>query len=98
MGRGVRVVALDLRAAHIDKERMEYDVRVAKAQLSKLLAKVQVGETVVISEAGVPIARIVPFRPRHTRHSGTEKGTFWFADDFDAPLPNALLDEFEGRA
>lgn len=90
--------ALDGLPLPVDKERMEYDVRVAEAQLAKLLANAQTGEDVVITEAGKPIARIVAIRSRRTRQSGTEQGKFWFADDFNAPLPRALLDSFEGRA
>jgi prevent-host-death family protein len=35
-------------------------VHVAKAQLSRLLVRVTAGETVVISRAGQPIAKLVP--------------------------------------
>lgn len=35
----------------------------AKAKLSKLLEKVKEGEEIVITKHGVPVARILPFKP-----------------------------------
>lgn len=68
----------------------------AKTNLPKLLALVAMGEEVVIAKAGKPVARIVPFmeRPKE-RIPGTAKGKVWIAPDFDAPLPDSILDEFE---
>ena len=68
----------------------------AKTQLSKLLERAAQGEEVVIARAGVPVARLVP-APPHTgeRPLGTEKGRVFISDDFDAPLPDDVLDDFE---
>lgn len=66
---------------------MHYEVSEARAKFSELLAKVQVGEEVVITKAGESIAKLVPIYPHRRRTSGTEKGMFWVAEDFDAPLP-----------
>ncbi len=75
---------------------MEYDVHEAKTQFSKLLAKVQAGEEVMITKAGKPIARLLPMAKHQLRTPGTEKGVFWVAADFDAPLPDDVIDGFEG--
>ncbi len=41
---------------------LQVNVHEAKTQLSKLLAKVEQGEEVVIARDGKPIAKLVPFR------------------------------------
>ena len=74
-----------------------FNVHEAKTQFSRILAKVQAGEEVVIAKAGQPIARIVPIRSSRLRQPDGERGTLWVAEDFDAPLPDDLLDGFEGR-
>ena len=75
-----------------------FNVHEAKTHFSRILAKVQAGEEVIIAKAGQPIARIVPIRGQLARRPDAETGRFTVADDFDAPLPDALLDAFEGRA
>jgi prevent-host-death family protein len=75
-----------------------YNVREAKTHFSRLLARVLAGEEVVIAKAGEPIARIVPIRAAPIRREpDTCRGQIWVAEDFDAPLPEDLLDAFEGR-
>jgi prevent-host-death family protein len=74
------------------------NIHEAKTQLSKLLQRVIAGEEIVIAKAGKPVARIVPFAQKPVqRVPGTAKGTIWIAPDFSAPLPDDLLDEFEGK-
>jgi prevent-host-death family protein len=73
------------------------NVHEAKTHLSRLLKRVAAGEEVVIAKAGRPIARLIPFaKTRGNRPLGTEKGRIRVADDFDAPLPPAVLSGFEG--
>jgi prevent-host-death family protein len=70
----------------------------AKTQFSKLLQRVLAGEEIVIAKAGAPIARLVPYEQKPThRIPGSAKGKIWIARDFNAPLPNDLLDAFEGK-
>jgi prevent-host-death family protein len=73
------------------------DLDDAKAQLSKLIERVWLGEEIVIAEAGEPVARLVPEKPRKPRQPGSAKGQFLMSDDFDDPLPDDLLDLFEGK-
>ncbi|HTL33572.1 MAG TPA: type II toxin-antitoxin system prevent-host-death family antitoxin [Kofleriaceae bacterium] len=48
-------------------------VHEAKTHLSRLLARVASGETIVIAKAGKPIARLVPItRPSQPRVPGNE--------------------------
>lgn len=75
---------------------IEVNVHEAKTQLSKLLARVALGEEVIIARAGKPVARLVPVqRPRGRRVLGGDKGKVFIADDFDGPLPDAILESFE---
>jgi hypothetical protein len=39
----------------------------------------------------------VPEKRREPRKPGSAKGKFWIANNFDDPLPDDLLDLFEGR-
>lgn len=73
-----------------------YNVHEAKTHLSRLLDRVASGEEVIIAKAGVPVARLVPVViAAQPRPLGTERGRVFIADDFDAPLPADLLDDFE---
>ena len=46
---------------------------------------------------GKPKAKLVPLRQAGRRTPGSAKGTIQIAGDFDAPLPDAVLDAFSGR-
>jgi prevent-host-death family protein len=70
-------------------------VHEAKTHLSRLLADVAVGEEVTITRRGEPIARLVPPEVRPRRTFGKDRGRFVVPDDFDAPLPDELLDLFD---
>ena len=67
----------------------------AKTQLSALVEEAAAGAEIVIAKAGVPRARLVPFREAARRRPGGWKGRIEVAADFDAPLPKALRQAFE---
>ena len=70
----------------------------AKTQLSRLLRRVAAGEEITIANRGVPVARLVPVPANKAQRTlGIFRGEFSVPDDFDAPLPEELLDLFEGR-
>jgi prevent-host-death family protein len=72
------------------------NIHEAKTHLSRLLNRVSAGEEVIISKAGKPVARLIPWsEPVSKRKAGLDRGKFQVPDDFDAPLPEALLDDFE---
>jgi len=73
------------------------NIHEAKTHLSRLLERVQAGEEVTIAKAGRPIARLVPIAAPGKRPLGLDRGQVWIADDFDAPLPDDILADFEGR-
>ncbi len=74
----------------------QVNIHEAKTHLSRLLARVQEGEEIIIAKAGRPIARLVPIHARpKRRRPGSAKGKVLIAPDFDAPLPEEVLAEFE---
>jgi prevent-host-death family protein len=76
---------------------MLVNVGQAKTDLSKLLAKVEAGESVEIARDGVPVARLVridrPDSPGKLflASRGSLAGQIWIADDFE--YTEAELDE-----
>lgn len=69
----------------------------AKTQLSSLVREAAGGEEIVIAKAGVPMARLVPYRlETKPRRPGGSAGRIEIADDFDAPLPPEVLAGFLG--
>ena len=74
------------------------NVHEAKTHLSRILERVASGEEIVIAKAGKPVARLVGVAgARRPRVPGTLRGKIRIAPDFDAPLPDEMLDEFENR-
>ena len=70
----------------------------AKTQLSKLVDLASSGTDVVIARAGKPVARLTSLKEeKRPLVFGLLEGEGWIADDFDAPLPDEILAEFEGR-
>lgn len=70
----------------------------AKTQLSRLLRRVAAGEEITIANRGVPVARLVPVAPQKAqRVLGIFRGQLNVPEDFDSPLPEAVLELFEGR-
>jgi antitoxin (DNA-binding transcriptional repressor) of toxin-antitoxin stability system len=63
------------------------------------LQRVEAGETLVVTREQHPVAEIKPMprTPRETRPIGLAAGEFVVPDDFDAPLPEDILRDFEGQ-
>jgi prevent-host-death family protein len=63
------------------------NVHAAKIQFSRLLARVEEGEEIIIARAGRPIAKLVPVaQPPEPRVPGQDAGQVWVAENFDDPL------------
>lgn len=82
-------------AANTGETASEVNVHEAKTHLSKLLRRVAAGEEVVIARAGEPVARLVPVETRPRRIFGVDRGRFEVPEDFNAPLPEDVLRDFE---
>ncbi len=67
----------------------------AKSTLSRLVADAMAGDEVILAKAGKPMVKLVPIaEKKRPRKLGVWKGKGWIAEDFDAPLPDDLLDLF----
>ena len=74
------------------------NIHEAKTHLSRLVEDASEGEEIVIAKAGKPVARLVPVRPaRKRRKLGWLRGKLEVSEDFDAPLPDEVIADFEGR-
>lgn len=64
-----------------------------------LIAHIEAGEPLVITKAGQPVAEIKPLTvsDQLTRPFGLCMGEFTVPDDFYDPLPEVLIQEFEGK-
>lgn len=60
--------------------------------------RVEAGESLLVVRDDVPLAEVVPAaRVRGRRKFGARAGEFVVPDDFDDPLPEEILRDFEGR-
>ena len=74
-----------------------YNIQEVKANLPRLLEEVDSGAEVLISREGKPLARISRVDVSLPKiRFGVLKGKVKVAEDFDAPLPEELISEFEG--
>lgn len=72
----------------------------AKARLSELLEQLgEAGEPILICKRNVPVAELRPLpKPRQRRRPiGLARGKFVVPAAFFEPLPEPLIDAFEGR-
>jgi len=77
---------MNVRVEDIESDPREYLDRVLR------------GETVVITREDQPVAETRPLRGgKGRRPIGLAKGEFVVPDDFDDPLPDDILDLFEGK-
>ena len=75
-----------------------FNIQEAKTHLSSLLQAVASGAEVIIAKAGKPMARLSRIEESRPQISfGVLKGKVKVSDNFEAPLPDNILLEFEGR-
>ena len=72
------------------------NIHEAKTHLSRLLERVERGETVTIARAGRPIADLVPHHGVVLDFGGMEGEIVWDSSTFDDVDP-AVVELFEGR-
>ncbi|MFC9690106.1 type II toxin-antitoxin system Phd/YefM family antitoxin [Kribbella sp. NPDC056951] len=74
----------------------QFNIHEAKTQLSRIIDRVEHGETVIISRAGHPVAQVVPL-PKVQRRSGRGSlaGRLTRSVDWDSPETNdEIADDF----
>ncbi len=81
-----------------DKPMIKLNVHEAKTHLSRYLELVEKGESITLCKRNVPIAEIRPIRKPKAgkRPIGTGKGDFHLDERFFEPLPDDLLELFNG--
>jgi prevent-host-death family protein len=74
------------------------NVAEAKASLPELIERAANGEEIILARAGRPRAKLVPIGPdpKRLRIPGKGHGRFRVKRGFDAPLPDDVLELFEG--
>ena len=74
------------------------NIHAAKTQLSRLVEAAAGGEEIIIAKSGKPMARLGPLVGlRQRRRLGILAGKLRVPEDFDAPLPDEVIEAFEGR-
>jgi prevent-host-death family protein len=74
------------------------NVHAAKTHLSRLVEEAAAGGEIIIAKAGKPVAKLVPLNQQKSkRQLGALAGIAVIPADFDAPLPDDVIDAFEGR-
>jgi antitoxin (DNA-binding transcriptional repressor) of toxin-antitoxin stability system len=75
------------------------NIHEAKTHLSKYLAKLEKGETIVLCRRNQPIAEIRSISPKRKkpRPIGLHEGKFKLGPEFFEPLPDELLAYFNGE-
>lgn len=65
----------------------------------KYFQRVEAGESLIILRAGKPVAEVKPVDVvvKSPRPFGLCAGKFTVPDDFDVPLPEDILNAFEGK-
>lgn len=74
------------------------NIHEAKTHFSKLVDAVLHGSEILIAMAGKPVAKLCPISKKPSRRFGLLKGKIKVAKDFDAPLPDDILADFEGAS
>jgi antitoxin (DNA-binding transcriptional repressor) of toxin-antitoxin stability system len=82
----------------LESKAMKVTLEQVEKEAAEYLHRVIDGETVVVYSGDRPVAEIRPVTETETlRPVGLAAGEFVVPDDFDDPLPDELLDAFEGR-
>jgi prevent-host-death family protein len=77
---------------------MRVPISQARNRFPDILDRIAIGEGVVITDKGEPVAKLVPIpataKKRRKRRLGSAKGEFTVPDDFNDPLPKEIEDLF----
>ena len=76
------------------------NIHEAKTHLSRYLARLEAGETILLCRRNQPIAEIraLPQPPAKARPFGLSKGAFSVPSSFFEPLPDEEIAAFEGES
>ena len=68
-----------------------YNVHEAKTQLSRIIARVEKGDEVILRRNGKPVAKVVPLTGSTRRGRGLLKGRLVLGDDWDDAAVNESI-------
>ncbi len=70
----------------------------AQTHFSRLVDQAAAGGEIIIAKSGRPVAKLTPLTsaPREKRRLGLLAERAVIPPDFDAPLPDDVIDDFEG--
>jgi len=72
------------------------DIGELAPQLDELLERLRRGEEITLARDGRPVAKLVPVASQARQQArGMFKDRVWMADDFNAPLSEEELQEWE---
>jgi prevent-host-death family protein len=76
------------------------NIHEAKTHLSKYLARVKRGETIILCSRNEPIAELRPVKQRRTKRRpiGLADGEFTIPKEFFDPLPDEIINAFYGES
>ena len=67
----------------------------AKTHLSKYIEELRkTHDPIVICKNGVPLVQLIEYIPSTPKKLGLLKGKITMADDFNAPLPEAMMGDY----
>jgi prevent-host-death family protein len=70
----------------------QFNIHDAKTNLSRIIARVEHGEEIIISRAGIPVAKVIPLNRRVDRAGrGSLSGQLTMAEDWDSPEVNESI-------
>ena len=78
---------------------IKLNIHEAKTHLSRYLARLARGESILLCKRNIPIAEIRPIgaHRKNKRPVGLAKGKFKVPAEFYGPLPDDVLDSFHGE-
>lgn len=78
----------------------QVNIHDAKTNLSRYLAELKQGETLVLCKRNQPVAevKLLPKKPIRKPRIGVAKGEFEVPDSFFEPLPEEILKYFRGES
>ena len=85
--------------SRVDHQPIQVSIDEIRQDLSAYLLQVEAGKTLVIVKAGKPMAELRPINstPKPMRPFGLCAGEFVVPDSFDDPLPETIIQKFEGQ-
>jgi prevent-host-death family protein len=70
-------------------------IHAAKTHLSRLIARAEAGEEIVIARGRKPVVKLVPITAKPRRLAGRLKGRVAIGPEFFEPLPPEELDAWD---